>query len=458
MHRMAMPGPEGPVTATGPMAGSQPGPANVGVPDMAARGHADERLPGIAAALLTGGFDKPYTYGLATALAAGGIRVEIIGSDQLDCPEYHAISGIRFLNLRGNQAARAPASVKVRRVIAYYARLLRYAAGAKPKIFHILWNNKFQTFDRTILMLYYRALGKRVMVTAHNINQAARDGHDSAWNRLTLGIQYRLADRVFVHTEGMKGRLCQQFGVASGRVAVVPFGINNDVPKTDLTRDQARAKLGLAPAHRALLFFGSIRPYKGLEHLVRAFALLAPRDPRYRLLIAGAPHFGDERYLEEIRGAITKSGFSDRILARFEFIPDAETEIYFKAADLLVLPYNDISWSGVLILGYTFGLPAVATGVGALCDEIVEGETGLVCPPRNPVALAGAIQRWFDGGGGEPAGNQQGAIRAWAAGRYGWRNSAAAAIAEYKRLTPPRESNAACAGVRSDAPSGGEKR
>lgn len=433
MHRA-----DGPAAA----AGVPPEPAQPGVAASAAGGRAGEaqRRPGADVTLLTGGFDKPYTYGLATALAATGVKVEIVGGDQLDCPEYHDNAGIRFLNLRGNQAAHAPATVKIRRVLAYYARLLRYAATARPGVFHILWNNKFQAFDRTLLMLYYRLLGKRIVVTAHNINQAARDGHDSSWNRLTLSIQYRLAHRVFVHTDGMKDRLCRQFGVAADKVAVIPFGINNDVPKTGLTRGQARAALGLQPENRVLMFFGSIRPYKGLEHLIRAFPLLASSDARYRLVIAGAPHFGDERYLEKIEAEIRNSSFAGRITSRFEFIPDAETEIYCKAADLLILPYNDISWSGVLILGYTFGLPAVATCVGTMREEIFDGQTGFVCPPRDADALAAAIRRWFDRGA-DPARERQ-AIQEWAASRYGWAGVASAAFKEYARAAPPPSAGA----------------
>ncbi len=395
----------------------------------------DQTLAAPSVTLLTGGFDKPYTFGLATALAAAGIFVEIVGGDRLDCPEYHANPRIRFLNFRGDQAARASAATKIRRVLLYYLRLLRYAAAARPKIFHVLWNNKFQAFDRTLLMLYYKTLGKKLVVTAHNINQAARDGHDSAWNRLTLGIQYRLADRVFVHNDGMKERLCRQFGTRPAKVAVIPFGINNDVPNTDLTREDARARLGLAPGDRALLFFGNIRPYKGLENLIRAFALLAPSDPRYRLLIAGSPHFGDEQYLADIKTAIQESGFASRIISRFKFIPDEETEIYCKAADLMVLPYNDISWSGVLILGYTFGLPAVVTDVGALREEILAGETGFVCPPRDPNALAADIERCFAGGAAGNCQQRRRAIEDWAGRRYGWGAAAAAASAGYAELT-----------------------
>src|SRR5208337_1565687 len=84
-----------------------------------------------------------------------------------------------------------------------------------------------------------------------------------------------------------------------------------------------------------------------------------------------------------------------RVLLRADFIPDEETEVYFKAADVLVLPYRHIYQSGVLFLGYSFGLPVVAADVGSLKDDIVEGNTGFVFRPEDPVDLARTIQRYF---------------------------------------------------------------
>lgn len=395
-------------------------------------GEPQRRSPALS--LLTGGFDKPYTYGLALALAAAGAEVEIVGSDQLDCPEFHSTPGIRFLNLRGDQSAHAASAVKIRRVLVYYWRLLRYAASATPTIFHILWNNKLQTLDRTLLMVFYRSLGKKIVVTAHNINQARRDGRDSGWNRLTLKIQYRLAHRLFVHTEGMKADLYRQFGIAPEKVIVIPFGINNAAPQSALTREEARVRLGLAAGDRALLFFGNIRPYKGLEYLVQAFGTLAERDRRYRLMIAGAPHFGDEAYLERINSEIRATGHAERVMAKFEHIPDEDTEIYFKAADLLVLPYTDISWSGVLVLGYSFGLPAVATSVGALPEEVIAGQTGGLCPPRDAEALAKTVEQCFAAGvtGAERGVRER--IRDWAENRYSWRAVAREMLGGYRSL------------------------
>jgi glycosyltransferase involved in cell wall biosynthesis len=76
-------------------------------------------------------------------------------------------------------------------------------------------------------------------------------------------------------------------------------------------------------------------------------------------------------------------------------VPDAETEVYFKAADVLVLPYVHIFQSGVLFLGYNFGLPVIASDVGSLREDIVEARTGVVCKPRDPIDLAKGIETYF---------------------------------------------------------------
>ena len=72
-------------------------------------------------------------------------------------------------------------------------------------------------------MLYYRLLGKRIVLTAHNVNAGKRDANDSLRNRLSLKIQYRLSDHIFVHTDEMKSELFSHFTVAAGKVSVIPF-------------------------------------------------------------------------------------------------------------------------------------------------------------------------------------------------------------------------------------------
>lgn len=371
--------------------------ANTCTVDKGVGAYVDEPAPPleIEVGLLTGGIDKPYAFGLAMSLISKGVCLDFIGSDEVDSPELHASPRLRFLNLRGNQED-ASLSTKIRRILLYYVRLIRYAFVARPKVFHILWNNRFQIFDRTVLMLYFKLLGKKIAFTAHNVNAGKRDSNDSLLNRLTLRIQYHLADHIFVHTERMKTELLRDFGIHERAVSVIPFGINNAVPHTAaLTPEQAKQRLGIRNDEKTILFFGRIGPYKGLDFLVAAFQRILAKNDDYRLIIVGRPKLGSEKYLDEIQKKINRDVEPGRVIQKIEFVPDEETEFFFKAADVLVLPYTEIFQSGVLFLGYSFGLPVVASDVGSLREAVVEGKTGLLCKPRDPVDLARAIEAYF---------------------------------------------------------------
>jgi D-inositol-3-phosphate glycosyltransferase len=354
-----------------------------------------DSLSGIEIALLTGCQDRPYAFGLAMALVARGVRVDEIGSDNEDSPELHVTPNLRFLNFRGRQDQNEKFASKLKKILVYYARLLRYTAHSKPATLHILWNNKFEYFDRTLLMLYYRLCGKKIAFTAHNVNQAKRDNKDSLLNRLTLRIQYRLCHHIFVHTQKMKAELCDDFAVAERAVTVIRHPINNAFPDTALTPSEAKGQLGVKDNEKTILFFGRIRPYKGIEHLLTAFQQLISAHPDYRLIIAGEPKKGSEAYLDEIRQIARRDFKPGEIILRFQFIPDHEMEIYLKGGDVLVLPYKDIFQSGVLFLAYTFGLPVVATDVGSFREEIVEGKTGFICKPGDPGDLAKTLETYF---------------------------------------------------------------
>jgi D-inositol-3-phosphate glycosyltransferase len=350
---------------------------------------------GIQMGLLTGCQDRPYAFGLAMALISKGVSVDMIGSDGEDSPELHVTPHLQFLNFRGNQNQNEPFTKKLPKVLFYYARLLRYMARSKPRMLHILWNNKFEYFDRTLLMLYYKLLGKKIALTVHNVNQAKRDLRDSLLNRLTLRMQYALSDHLFVHTKKMKDELREDFGVAEKAITVIRHPINNAFPDTDLTPGKAKHHLGVLESEKAILFLGRIRPYKGIEHLLAAFQQLVKGDATYRLIIAGEPKKGSEDYLDEIRGIVTRDFGQGEIILKFQFIPDEQMELFLKAADVLVLPYKDIFQSGILFLAYSFGLPVVATDVGSFREEIVEGETGFVCRPGDDADLANTLEKYF---------------------------------------------------------------
>jgi glycosyltransferase involved in cell wall biosynthesis len=384
-------------------------------------------------ALLTGGGDKPYALGLAGALATAGLSVDFIGSNELDVPELHNNPHVNFLNLRGDQQSSAGVITKVFRVLKYYAKLIRYAAVAEPQIFHILWNNKFELFDRTVLMLYYRLLGKETVFTAHNVNISKRDGANSWLNRVTLKFQYRMCDHIFVHTNRMKDELIAEYGVGNEKVDVIPFGLNRTVPDTTLTTLVARQRLGLAPNDKVLLFFGNIAPYKGLEFLIEAFEAAAKTDENLRLVIGGRPK-GSKNYWSELLEKINRSSARGKMILNIEFVPDAQTEVYFKAADVLVLPYTHVYQSGVMSLGYGFGLPVIAADVGSLKEEIIEGSTGFVFKAKDSLALAKVIQTFFSSDLFKNQGNQRRKIQEYANECYSWAKVAGITTRVYSNL------------------------
>jgi len=375
--------------------------------------------PAIKAALITGSFDKPYAFGLSMALVGKNIHLDVIGSDEVESPEMYATPRLNFLNLRGNKVETDLAS-RVSRTLRYYARLVRYAAAPEPRIFHILWNDKFEYFDRTILALFYRILGKKVVRTAHNVNAGKRDGNDSLLNRLTLRVQYQLAHHIFVHTEKMRHELLQDFGVRDAAVTVIPFGINNAVPDTALTPREAKRRLGIEDGEKTILFFGAIRPYKGLEYLAEAFQQLAAAHPGYRLIIAGNPLKGNEEYLGKVQRTIASQIQAGQVIQKIQYIPDEDTELYFKAADVLALPYTHVFQSGVLFLAHSFGLPVIATDVGSLRDDIVEGRNGFLCKPCDSADLARALQQYFASDLFETLDRRRPDIRAQAEKQHSW--------------------------------------
>lgn len=346
--------------------------------------------------LLTGGDDPTYALPLTSALVSKGITVDFIGNDAMQNVDAVKNISVNYFNLRGDQDEHVPTIDKVIRILKYYFKLLKYSATTDSKLFHILWLNKFVYFDRTILNMYYKVLGKKVVFTAHNINAEERDGNDSLINRWTLKIMYNRVDHIFVHTNQMKQQLIKAYSVKEDKVTVIPFGINNAVPITNLTSIQAKQKLSLIGSEKVVLFFGQIAPYKGLDYLVSALTKLKMKRHDFRLIIAGKIKAGNQSYWGNINKTIDEYKLSNYIIPKIEFIPDKKIEVYFKAADVLILPYRRIFQTGVLFLSYNFGLPAIATDVGAFREDIIEGKTGFICKPEDPQDLADKIDLYFN--------------------------------------------------------------
>lgn len=390
--------------------------------------------------LLTGGADKPYALGLLDALVSRGVMVDFIVNDEMSTASTINRKLVNVFNLRGDQSSSVSRFQKGIRVLRYYSRLIKYSMTTDVKIFHILWFNKFVLFDRTLLNMFYKALGKRLVFTAHNIDEKQRDGGGSFVHKLSLKILYRIVDHIFVHTQKMKSQLVHEFGISEAKVSIIPFGINNTIPRSHLSREGARGNLGLDNHWKVLLFFGLIAPYKGLEFLLYSLDILRRGDETFRLIIAGQVK-GCESYWREVEEIIEERKLHNFIIRHIRYIPDCDIEIFFKASDVLILPYRFIFQSGVLFLSYSFGLPVLATDVGSLKEDIVEGETGMICVPNDEEALATTISRYFASSLFRNCEDSRKHIRSYGNSKYSWEHAGKATVHVYDILSPARAKN-----------------
>jgi glycosyltransferase involved in cell wall biosynthesis len=158
-----------------------------------------------------------------------------------------------------------------------------------------------------------------------------------------------------------------------------------------MDKSAARERLGIPADKRVVLFFGLIRPYKGVDLLIRAMDRL---DERYALVIAGEAYGGSGAY----RSLIAQSRLAGNILFHDAYIPDDRVAEYFSAADVCVLPYKSATQSGITSVAYHFDLPVIATDVGGLGEDVGGRDTGVVVGSPDPEALAAGIRKFFDEG------------------------------------------------------------
>lgn len=383
--------------------------------------------------LLTSGNDPHYALGLVSALASHTMRIDFVANDEMQKTDAIKRRNIRYYNLRGDQRANAPIHHKVLRVLKYYGNLVKYAKRSDSDLFHILWLDKFKYVDRMLLCSYYRFLGKKLVYTAHNINAQQRDGVNSFLNELSLRFLYRSLDHIFVHTVKMKNQLIDDYACDPGKITVIPLGINNVIPRSRLSRLSARRRMGFSEKDKIVLFFGNIAPYKGVEHLIEAFEEVRRDFDDMKLIIAGQIKNCKE-YWNNIEKAIRDLGLDRFIFKRIEYIPDEQVEVLFKAADVSILPYVRIFQSGVLGLSYNFGLPVIASDVGSLNEEVIEGKTGLMCTPGDPADLARQIKTYFQSDLFSNLESKRAGIRRYAQGKYSWDGIGDETYAVYERL------------------------
>ena len=161
---------------------------------------------------------------------------------------------------------------------------------------------------------------------------------------------------------------------------------------SSVSRQEARRALGLSENGNVLLFFGLVRKYKGLMHLIEAMTLL-PQNLDCQLVVAGEFYDDKQPYLDKIR----ECSLEGSIKVVDEYIPNEQVAKYFQAANVVVLPYVSATQSGIVQIAYGLNVPVITTSVGGLPEVVDNGETGYVVEAESPTSLAEAIQRYFDG-------------------------------------------------------------
>ena len=241
-------------------------------------------------------------------------------------------------------------------------------------------------------MLHWRQPKQHILFLCHHL--IAPDGGMFDWF-LARRILWR-GNALIVMSEEDFALTRRALPKANIRGTVLPpFDIFSGSP---IPKDQARAKLSLPVDAPVVLFFGFVRHYKGLKHLIEALAKARQQKPNARLLIVGE-FWEDER---PYRQQIQQLGLSEHVHIYNQYIPNDDMATYFCAADVVALPYLEATQSGVAQLAIGFEVPMVSTSVGGMPEVVRHNETGLIVPPGDSDAFAAALLRYFDEGLSEP--------------------------------------------------------
>jgi glycosyltransferase involved in cell wall biosynthesis len=224
----------------------------------------------------------------------------------------------------------------------------------------------------------------RVVYLCHNIVPHESSPFDRALTKLALSS----GDEFLVFSRRSEQLLRDMY--VESRIVRTDLPVHDALASTKVPKDEARQKLGLAMDEPVLLFFGLVRPYKGLNYLLDALPNVN-LDAIPRLLIVGEFWEDREPYLNQIEAL----GLGERVTITDRYVPDEEVGVYFSACDVVVLPYVDTSQSAVVQLALGMGTPVITADVTGVPAGSRSSTGCLVVPPRDSQALADAIHLFF---------------------------------------------------------------
>jgi glycosyltransferase involved in cell wall biosynthesis len=348
-----------------------------------------------------------YTVRLANALAAAGTSVSMITMRQLLPTRFYP--GRERVGSELTELALDPRVSRFDGVDWFWLpSLLRAAffmARRRPHVVILQWWTGTVLHSYLALSLLARAAGARVIVEFHEVQDTGevRLPLVQPYTRLVGRLVLRLAAGFAVHSEFDRALLRRHWGLGDRPVAVLPHGPHDHyradagatAGKDPLAEAGAEATTAAAPLRDApadacnVLFFGVIRPYKGLEDLVDAFGQLGDQEvDGFWLTVVGETWEGYTLPAERI----ATNRHRDRITFVNRYVHDSELDGYLRGADAVALPYVRSSLSGPLHVAMGYGLPIVMTDVGGNA-EAAEGYQGIrLIPVHHPAAIAEALR------------------------------------------------------------------
>jgi len=231
----------------------------------------------------------------------------------------------------------------------------------------------------------------RYLLQGENRPPAVAVVHNPVDHEATLGK--RVASRLvlcrcqalFTHAQSLAVQLRSEYPLTP--IAFSLLGATSSTA-SGVDRARARARLGIDADVKLALFLGIIRPYKGVDILLEAFARL-DAALMWRLVIAGEPWGGCE---EELAQQVSRLGVQERVTLDLRWVPEQRIQDLLRAADLVVLPYRWGSQSAVAPMALAAGLPVLTTRVGGLAEAVKDGATGVIVAPGSVDELAQAWQ------------------------------------------------------------------
>lgn len=360
----------------------------------------------------------PFDRALAAALARAGADVELVTSSFVHGEVADPV-GYRVSESFYRRSSRMPSGSRQRRALGlaeHVPGMLRARrAASAADVVHYQW----LTLPGIDAALLPKAPAK--VWTAHGFLRAS-DSSGPAGLKASLRALERM-DAVIALSDYGAGRLAEA-GVAREKIAVIPHGAFDylaELPERPLPPELDDA------TGPVILFFGLIRPYKGADVLLRAFAEMQVENAE--VWIAGRPLGVD---MDELRQLAEAAGGKVRFVDRF--VSDSEVPALMRRADVVALPYRDAEQSGVLFTALAFGKAIVATSVGGFPEVAAagEGDTIRLVPPGDHTALAEGLSAALS----DPAerARLEAAAKAVATGPYSWDAVAAQTLSLYERL------------------------